>query len=208
MVFDKKAVAQFPVDQVVAMALVRDLVTDHQDKVADLLRRHEELMDQDPQVNIMKLAALSQERGRYFDEDFEEMGEKAHYFDIKGIIDKVKGVVQEGKKTFVNAYAPGMGDKAVANEERSKGFIKGLLGKIFNKNGNTGDLNNNPNAKKLKDAITGDDDDKKSDLILGMKKSLFWGGIAVIVILFIVVLVVIKMNKMNKQKQVAAKAAA
>lgn len=205
MVFDKNVIKELPADQVVALALVRQLVTDHKDKVADLMRRHEEPMDADNVTNIMKLAALSEERGRYFTEDFEDMAQQANYFDTKGFIDKVKDIVKEGKKTFINAYAPGMGDTAVANEERSKGFVKGLLGNLFKKGGSGG--NDPALQQRLKDTIIKDDDGKKKDgLIMGMKRGTFISVVVGIVILVIVLIVVIRMNKKNKLKEVKAAA--
>jgi hypothetical protein len=214
MIIDPKSARELTAEEVAAMSLVGDLATNHPDKVADLLYRHGFPADDDREKNIMKLAALSEERQRFFDEDFGNTASMAgyHYWDWSKIMDGVKKVVQQGKKTFVNAYAPGMGEMAVQNEQRSKGFIQDLLGRVFNRNkqqpgqgGVAQDLNQDPAALQLKQFLANNPGGSTSDgMILGIPKKQFWTGAVVVVILAAVIIVIVKLSRKKKAVKAAA----
>lgn len=194
---------ELPTDQVVALALFGDLVNNHADKISKLLHSHDEPTDKDPYNNVIKLAALSQERGRFFDEDLIKVGEEAHYFDLAGAIDSIKNVFQGAKKAVINAYVPGAGDIAEQHEQKQKGKLGAFLSTIFSKlgkQGTNGIGDNNPDAVKLKEELSKkkDEETKKKGMILGMKKKTFFIGLSVIVVLGVVLIVVIKMRKKQK----------
>lgn len=195
---NKQVVKNLPTEQIVALALYGDLAANHKDKIAKLLHRHDEPTDEDEQINILKLAALSQERGHFFDDDFIKVGEQAHYYDISNAVDAMKGLVKNAKVKVIDAYVPGAGEAGVKHEEKRKAQFKNFLQKIFS--GGKSDISDgNPNAKNLRNAVLGDDPKKDDGLILGIKKQYFWAGVGGIVLLIVVLIVVSKM----KRKQVS-----
>ncbi len=222
MKLNKEVIKDLKTDEVIALQLLQILADEHPEVLTKALEAHYEPVSADPYVNMMKVAAVSQERGRYFDDDFAELAAKeAGYFNIQGAMDAIRNVVSNVKGGVVSTVVPvgggalnSLSDKASDNFSEAKQNIwtkiKDGVKKIFNKGNANPDLTDgNPLARNLKGMITGDGTPKPDDgKILGIPKKWFWGGLGGLVLLTIVIIVIIKMNKKKALAAAAAKAAA
>lgn len=201
-VLDSGRLKDLDVPEIVSLSFMSDYVNTHPDKVKALLSKHDEAPSNDDSVNLLKIAALSGARGRYFDEDLIASSAEAYNFNPAAIglaVNVVKNLF--GKKTDSVAPAVQNVSKDAVPEEKKKigDKIKGFFGKIFGKEGD-GDLSG-ANARNLAETVKDEKDKDKDKKILGMKPGLFWGLLAGLIVL-IIILVVVAIRAKNKKKQI------
>lgn len=198
-ILDKERIKDLDVPEIVSLSFMSDFVNTHPDKVKALLSKHDEEPSTDESVNMLKLAALSGARGRYFDEDLVASSAEAYNFNPAAIglaINVVKNLF--GKKA--DSVAPAVQNVpggAVTEEKKKFGDkVKGFIGKIFGKDGD-GDLSG-ANARNLAETVKDEKDKEKDKKILGMKPGLFWGLLAGVIVLIIILVIVAVRNKKKK----------
>lgn len=192
-------------EEAVALTMLADVVTDNPDSVKTILAQHGEDATGDPEIDFLKILALTEERGRYFTEDFEKMtAEKCKYFGTALALtvasklgdklkDKIKDKIEQRK------------------EEGKGGKIKDLLKKVFGKKDDGSsktpqEIADDEDAKKL--ARLGgsggedkpEDDKPKPKPILGMHPALFF-SLLTIIILVIIFLIIRGMRKKKKPSE-------
>ncbi len=198
--------------QAVSEILFADLVLNHPEKIQQLLESHDEPFNYDnPGINTMRMAALSEEKGDWFNKDLEKIANEANYFNIGDAFDSVKGLVQGATpavKPFLEAATgkaiegalgvPGIGAIAGPAAIKAGGIVKNIgknvLQGIFNRDGKAGDIS----EAALKKAADGATDDDKESFWLKYKKWII--GAAIVIALIIVILVIWKVNKAKTPK--------
>lgn len=196
-------------DELVALAVIHDLVTNNPDVVAAVLAQHNEQPSTDPEENILKLSKLSAKMGRWFNEDFDKAAASAGFHGAEFVPHILAGYVGR-QKDIKNFQAGYWSLKDLFGKKEGGTKVGNAIRDLFNKPkpGTTApavtpaQMAESPAADVLKKEIkTGDDDKKEIKKILGMAPALFWSLTAGVVLLIIVIIIMI--IRAGKKKKAA-----
>lgn len=197
-------------EEAVALALTQDLLENHPEVVSAILRQHEVQPSTDPEQNVLLLAKLSAERGRFFNEDFAKGAETVGYHGTEmmpSVLAKyaarhkdVKSF-QAGYFKLADLFKPKEGGTKVGN------LIKNLFGPKVTTPVTPGAAAQSPAADELtkglektqaqKDAAAADD--KK---ILGLTPWIFWTALGFVILLIVVIIIIIiRASKKKKDEK-------
>lgn len=197
-------------EEAVALTMLGDVVVDNPEAVKEILAQHGEEATGNPEIDFLKILALTEERGRYFTEDFEKMAAKEFKYFGTGLALTVASKLGDKLKDKIK-------DKIEKRREEGKGGkIKDLLKKVFGKKEDgtsktPQEIADDEDAQKLArlgggggDENTPESDKPKPKPILGMHPALFF-SILTIIILVIIFLIIRGMRKKTKKKDGEAK---
>lgn len=202
-----------------AFALVHHMVNYNPELVNTLLVQHGEQPSTDPELNMLRIAKLSQERGTFFNTDFSRICEKAGYFGTEDAASLASSTLNgtPDLNQFQNNFrllggGGSAGATAAGSTPPKTGFLKGLKDKVggflknvFGKKDQKVDLNTGPD-QKLTDLLPKPDDKPPVKKILGMHPAVFYSLIGVVVIL--VISLIIWLSRAKKPQPAPAVAAA
>ncbi|MES3019407.1 MAG: hypothetical protein V4721_16590 [Bacteroidota bacterium] len=204
-------------EEAVALALCQDLIENNPAIVKAILVQHQVQPSTDPEANILALAKLSAERGRFFNEDFDKAVTAAGYYRTEMMPDVLSRYVARHRdiKTFRSGY---FSIKDLFKKKPGGTQVGNLIKNLFGKKPTEvagpplapGDVATSPEAKELMDKIEktageGEDDDTDKDKILGLTPWIFWTGTGFVLVLIIVIIILIM--RAGKKKAPAAAAA-
>ena len=191
-------------EEAVALTMLADVVADKPEAVKRVLEKHGEVATGDAEIDFLKILALTEERGRFFTEDFEEMAAgECKYFGT-GLALAVAGKLGSKLGTKITEKIAERREK----RDGEPGKIKKLLQKVFSKKEDGSsktptEISEDENAKIIAgDKPTGDDKDgdkPKPKPILGMHPALFFSIVAIIIIV-IIILIIRAMSKKKKKQ--------
>lgn len=203
-------------EEYVALAMLAEMVEKKPDQVKKLLESHGETYTGDAEIDFLKIVALTEERGRYFTEDFEEMAaNEAQYFGTGAALTIAANL---GKKSVekLSEKLSQIREKKGKEPTKFGTWLKNIFGKKTDGSQVTPqEMADHPDTQKIIDTTekTGgggdtekdtDKDKQKPKPILGMHPALFF-SIVTIIIIVIIILIVRAMRKKKKSGEGEAK---
>ncbi len=210
-----------------AITLFDEVYTRQPGNIKKLLEQHDQVFTGDPNVDFLQVYQLSQDRQRYFNEDYAKMCEEAHYFSLGDMMDKVSSaigktvdIIKPVAGSALTIFAPVAG--ALANEALpgsgtaatglATSFGSLLLQPkpaatptpaqtVFTPSQTNSNTDLRPPAQTLLKNMT--TDVTTTGKILGIPKMWFWISLSAL-ILIIVIIIIIAVRKAKKKKLAAA----
>lgn len=209
---DETVQVEMQPEEAVALAMCQDLIENHPQVVQAILVQHEVQPSTDPEENILKLAKLSAERGRFFNEDFQKGATAAGYYRTENIPMIVANYVAK-HRNINNFQASYFSIKDLFKKKEGGTQVGNLIRGIFKKGDTaTGGAATTPIApadiavtpaaqdiaKKVADN-TADPKPKDDKLILGLEPWIFYTGLGFVIVLIIVIIIlIIRASKKKK----------
>lgn len=196
-------------DQFASLVLCTKMAQDNPELIGQLLAAHDEQPTIDPEVNCLKLAKLSQERGRFFNEDFGKTAAAAGYYNADNAPHILQQYLsQNGEVQAGNFSLKDLGAKLKTFGQNVGDKLKGIFKKKDTANGDTAtaltpmEISDTEEARALQAMLDEqkkkeEEAKKKMKPILGMHPALFFSLVGAILI--VIVILIVRAGRQNKK---------
>lgn len=196
-------------EELVAMAVVADLLENQPEVVAAILAQHEIQPSTDPEENMLKICKLSAQRGRFFNEDFSKGAEVAGYHGAENVPHILANyVAKHSSLEPIQASYWSLKDLFKKKEGGTK--VGNAIKNLFGKKPDTAvtpavtapEMADSPAAQELA-KVAGDPkpDPKDPKQILGMSQVLFYSLLSGFILLIVIIIVIVIRRAKKKEAE-------